>query len=305
MDTKAKSGRRFITPVLEPGMTVGTAFKAIAMAALAQVAGNAEDLRQSPSAEVVHQLRVGVRRLQGTISAFKPIVSDQSMHAVKVELKWLMGELNPARNLDVFLAGAFARASRVRRDEENLADWGKRLQTARKAAYIRARHAVESDRFSALLLAISTWIAGGPWTGANSKKASRRDGPVGEFAASALEKARGRARMRPRRFERVGRAARHKLRIKTKTLRYIADVFEGFFTTHPRRATRFVGRIKVLLDCLGELNDIATGEGFIDHGSAFRRLNDRQASREKRFMGLARHALAAFRNTKKFWPEAT
>ena len=74
MDTKAKSGRRFITPVLEPGMTVGTAFKAIAMAALAQVAGNAEDLRQSPSAEVVHQLRVGVRRLQGTISAFKPIV---------------------------------------------------------------------------------------------------------------------------------------------------------------------------------------------------------------------------------------
>ena len=302
MDKKGPPGRRFKAPDLGFEMTAGAAFQAIALAALEQIAGNAEDLRERPGAEVIHQMRVGARRLQSTISTFKPIISDRRMDVVKVELTWLLTELAPARNLDVFLSGAFARASRARGNKD-LAALGKRLRMARKAAYARALNAAEGDRFSALLLDILTWIEVGPWTEASGKAAVPRDALIGEFAARALEKALLRVRKRARRFHHLSREARHKLRIRAKTLRYAADVFDGLFPAHPKRARRFLRRIRNLLDCLGELNDTVTGEGLIADGPTPKCLTDRQTSRENRLVGLASHALDAFGETGCFWPK--
>lgn len=302
---KGPPGRRFRAPVLRLEMTAGIAFKVIAVAALEQIAGNAGEFRERPNGEVIHQMRVGARRLQSTLSTFKPIVSDRRMDGVKAELKWLLGELDSARNLDVFLSDAFARASRARRDKEDLAALGERLRMARKAAYAKARTAAEGDRFSALLFDILTWIEVGPWTEAGGKAAALRDALIGEFAPKALETARLKARKRARRFDHLSRETRHKLRIRTKTLRYVADVFGGLFTAHPKRARRFVRRIKALANCLGELNDIATGEDLIADGPTLKRLTDREASREKQLLGSARDAVAAFGETKRFWPKQT
>ena len=303
MDRKGLPGRRFRAPVLEREMTAGAAFRAIALAAVEQIAGNAEDLREKPHAEVIHQMRVGARRLQSTLSIFKPIISDRRIGGVKAELKWLLGELDLARNLDVFLSGAFALASRARRDKEGLGALGKRLRVARDAAYALARKAVESDRFSALLLTILSWIEVGPWTEAGGKAAALRVSLINEFAATALDKARRKVSKRARGFDRLNREGRHKLRISTKTLRYIADVSDGLFNAHPKRTLRFVVRIKVLLDRLGELNDVATGERLVEEGRAPKCLTDQQASREKRLIGSARRALAAFDKAKRFWPK--
>jgi inorganic triphosphatase YgiF len=305
MDKKGPPGRRFRASVLHRKMAAGVAFKTIALAALEQIAGNAEDLRENPNAEVIHQMRVGARRLQSTLSTFKPIVSDGRMDEVKTKLKWLLGELDLARNLDVFLSGALARALRSKGDKEDLVALRVRLRMARKAAYARARTAAEGDRFSALLLDILTWTEVGPWNEAGGKAAALRDAPIGQFAANALEKARCGARKRARRFDHLSREGRHKLRIRTKTLRYTADVFEGLFKAHPKRARRFACRIKVLLDCLGELNDVATGEGLVAEHTAPKGLIDRQASRETRLIGSARRAWDDFGETKRFWPKQT
>ena len=305
MDKKRPPGRRFRSPVLGLEMTAGVAFKVIAVAALEQIAGNAEEFRERPNGEVIHQMRVGARRLQSILSTFKPIVSDRCMDGVKAELKWLLGELDSARNLDVFLSGAFARASRAKRDKEDLAALGERLRMVHKAAYAKARTVVEGDRFSALLFDILTWIEVGPWTDASGKTSALRDALIGEFAPRALETARLKARKRARRFDHLSRETRHKLRIRTKTLRYVADVFGGLFTAHPKRARRFVRRIKALANCLGELNDIAPGEDLMADGPIIKRLTDRQASREKQLIGSARDAVAAFDETRRFWPKQT
>jgi len=305
MDKKGAPGRLFRAPVLRLEMTAGVAFKVIAVAALEQIAGNAEEFRERSNREVIHQMRVGARRLQSTLSAFKPIVSDRRMDGVKADLKGLLGELDSARNLDVFLSGAFARASRARRDKEGLAALGERLRMARKAAYAKARTVTEGDRFSALLFDILSWIEVGPWTEAGGKAAALRDALIGEFAPKALEAARLKESKRARRFDHLSRETRHKLRIRTKTLRYVADVFGSLFTAHPKRACRFVRRIKALANCLGELNDIATGEDLIADGPTLKRLTDRQASREKQLIRSARNAVAAFGQTKRFWPKQT
>ena len=304
MDKKGPPGRRFRVPVLEREMSAGAAFKAIALAALKQIAGNAEDLRGTPEAEVIHQLRLGARRLRSSLSTFKPIVSDGRMEGIKAELEWLSGELDPARNVDVFLSGALARASLARRKTEKPTVLGQRLRVTRKAAYARARNAAEGDRFSALLLDILTWIEVGPWTKTGGKAGGLRDAPIAGFAANALERARRHARKQGRRFDQ-GREARHKLRIRTKTLRYEAEVFEALFRAHPKMGRHFVARIKTLLDCLGELNDITTGEGLIGDGPALKRLTDRQASREKVLIGSGRRALDVLCKNNRFWPKLT
>ena len=112
-------------------------------------------------------------------------------------------------------------------------------------------------------------------------------------------------RKRARSFDDLSREGRHKLRIQSKTLRYSADVFEGLFKAHPKRTRRFSGKIKALLECLGELNDVATGENLLAKHAAPTCLTDRQASREKRLIGLARRAWDAFGETKRFWPKQT
>ncbi len=304
MDKKGPPGRRFRVPALEREMTAGAAFKTIALATLKQIAGNAEDLRETPEAEVIHQLRLGARRLRSSLSTFKPIVSDGRMDRIKAELEWLSGELGPARNIDVFLSGAFVRASPARRKTEKPAVLGRRLRVTRNAAYARARNASEGDRFSALLLDILTWIEVGPWTKVRGRAGRLRDGPIAQFAANALERARRHARKQGRRFDQ-GREARHKLRIRTKTLRYEVEVFAALFKAHPKMGRHIVARIKALLDCLGELNDIATGEGLIGDGTALKRLTDRQVAREKIVIGLGRRALDALCKNNRFWPNLT
>ena len=94
---------------------------------------------------------------------------------------------------------------------------------------------------------------------------------------------------------------RHKLPIRAKTRPDAADVFDGLFAKGAGRARRFLAATKELLDCLGELNDIATVEGFIADGSLSRRLTELQAAREKRLIGEAREALDQFGEVKRFW----
>ena len=303
MDKKGPPGRRFRAPALRLGMTADVAFKVIAVAALEQIAGNAEEFRERPDGEVIHQMRVGARRLRSTLSTFKSIVSDRRIDGVKAGLKWLLGELDSARNLDVFLSGAFARASRARLDKEDLSALGERLRMARKAAYAKARTVAEGDRFSALLFDILTWIEVGPWTEAGGKTTALRNALIGEFAPKALEAASLKAKKRARRFDHLSRETRHQLRIRIKTLRYIADVFGDLFTAHPKRSRRFVRRIKALANCLGELNDIATGEDLMADGPKLKRMTDRQTSREKQLIDSAGDAVAAFGKTKRFWPK--
>ena len=144
------------------------------MACLRQITANAERLRHRASPEVIHQLRVGLRRLRSLITSFKHVVADARLPAIKAELKWLTGELDAARNLDVLLHGDYRAAVAQKDDAEGLKGLGVRLRGARRMAYVRAAGAVESERFRRLLLDLLVWIETGPWTVAGDRRAEPR-----------------------------------------------------------------------------------------------------------------------------------
>jgi inorganic triphosphatase YgiF len=302
---------KFEPPALLAEHDAGQAFQAVARACLRQITGNAERLRYRASPEVIHQLRVALRRLRSLITSFKPVVGDARLPAIKAELKWLTGELDAARNLDVLLHGDYRAAVVQKDDAEGLKGLGARLRGARRMAYVRAAAAVESERFRRLLLDLLVWIETGPWTIAE-KTAARRQRPIRRFAADELADRRRKIAKRGRRLRELDPHARHKLRIEAKKLRYAADAFAGLFG-RPKRAKAFIEALKEVQDALGDLNDIAVGErlaheaavipGRAETDSAFvaGRITGAQHARIGPLTDRAEAALTAFADARPFW----
>jgi inorganic triphosphatase YgiF len=302
---------KFAAPQLASNLLAGPAFQVVARACLTQITANAERLRHRASPEVIHQLRVGLRRLRSLITCFKTVVGDARLPAIRAELKWLTGELDAARNLDVLLHGDYRRAVSEKQDAAGLKGLGVRLRGARRMAYVRAAAAVESERFRRLLLDLMVWIETGPWTAA-AAVAHERERPIRRFAARDLEKRRRKIVKRGGRLRKLTPEERHKLRIQAKKLRYSADAFTTLFE-RPKRARAFIEALKELQDALGDLNDIVVGErlaheaavipGRAETDSAFvaGRITGTQKARIGPLTDRAEAALAAFEKAKAFW----
>jgi inorganic triphosphatase YgiF len=292
----------FEAPQLGPNRTTGEAFRAQASAALAQIATNAQHLRAHPSTEGVHQLRVGTRRLRGALATFAPVVADDEAKVIKAELKWLTGELDRARNLDVFLAGAFRHAKKDGR--AGTAALGRRLRAERAAAYERAKAAAASGRLRILTLGALKWIHLGAWTSAGAPGAALRDEPAADFAARTLKRERARIARKGEDLATLSRHARHKVRIRAKTLRYAAEGFAPLFGEHAGRCEAFIEALEDLQDHLGDLNDIVGGERLIDALAAAPLAADLKAAGEAREADLierAQAAIDALAQAKPFW----
>jgi inorganic triphosphatase YgiF len=287
--------RHFRTPKLSGRLTAGEGFQAMARAALEQVLWNAELLREAPETEAIHQARVGLRRLRATLKTFKRVVDDAHLAAVRRELKAISAELDPARNLDVFIEGAWARDPHPPGDEDAAP------RAAQAAAYERAHRAAKSAATRRTLIDTLAWIEIGPWTDSNAAGARRRDRPITDFAAASLEKSHSRLVAAGRHLRRLAPEARHRVRILAKGLRYAADVFDQLFCDHPKRARRFLKSLERLLDNLGELNDIATARVLAAGFSHTPQMLAREAEREGELLVEAERAFAAFKRAKPYW----
>jgi inorganic triphosphatase YgiF len=251
------------SPDLEPGMTVAEAFVAVGGEGLRQLTANAAVLRALRRPEALHQTRVAIRRLRTGFKLFEPAVRDKDYERLNGELKWLAGELDQARDLDVMIADSFRPAADLFQGQDGLAALGKRMHGARGKAYDRAMAALDSSRFFALTLDLAFWLGGGAWRDpADPLHASRAGASIGAFAGEQLDRLRRQTKRRGKGLERLSPELRHKLRIRIKRLRYAVEFFSGLYATAGR--DRFAKALKRLQDALGELNDleVARGQGL-------------------------------------------
>jgi len=297
------------TLAVTPETTGAQAFQLIARDALVQIAGNAQLLQRAHNPDVLHQMRVGLRRLRAALSVFKAMLDPEGLNAPRTETRWLAGELAEARDIDVFLQ----RAATPDEIEESpgRAAFFRALRIAQADAYERALAAVRSERFRALLFMLGEWIEIGGWRRlANDEQRTLREGPAVALAAPILDKLDRRVKRRSRKFMRIDAAARHDLRKQAKKLRYAAAFFGEAFPRHPKRRQRFVIALKALQDQLGELNDMAvaravamravgrrSGELAFSAGLEVARLT----REEDAVIRAANKALKAFRSMKPFW----
>jgi CHAD domain-containing protein len=261
-------------------------------------------------------MRVGNRRLRAAMSLFADILGDRQTRAIKEELKWLAGELAPARQLEVLLQQVVAPVRRRHARWDGIPSLSRDLAERREAALARAQHAVTSARFRTLTLEIAAWLEVGAWTDPDDDLVRERgDLPIETTAAGELGRRWKKIRKRGKALARLKPRRRHKLRIQAKKVRYAAEFFAGVFAGKraAKRREKILAALERLQDGLGELNDIVVHEDLISamgvrHRRASRKrafaagvLTGREDARLDAAMAAATDAYAELAKLKPFW----
>jgi triphosphatase len=291
------------------------AFKMIGLACLKQVINN-ETALINGDPEGVHQMRVGLRRLRASMSLFSVLLQDPQTPAIKTELKWLTGELGPARELEVLVNRVVAPMKKQRRRWRGMPSLSQEIAERRNAALKRAQDAVQCARFRALTLEVAAWLEAGQWTNPQDDLVrDLGDLPIAAFAAEQLTRRWRKVRKKGRALTELDARGRHKFRIQAKKLRYATEFFSSLFASKraAKRRRQFVATLERLQDGLGDLNDIDVHEKRISELGVRRRrsnrsrifaaglLTGREDARIESAMTAAMQAYADLAEAKPFW----
>lgn len=291
--------------MLKARATVGEALQALGQAGLTHLCAGLEALRERPEPDAVHQARVATRRLRALLKIFNPLTMDDASQRLDAELHWLASEFDAARDLDVFVGEVWEKQVAGARFTGREA-FERGLKAAHANAYLRMEAALESGRARDVMLEAAAWLEAGPWT-ADPALAEIRNGRADAFAADVLDHRRQQVKKRAKHFAQLDAPARHKLRLKGKTLRYAAEDLAVLFPEHPKRAEAFIEAAKAVQDLLGLLNDRSVRQALVEtaaHGDA---MLARDAARvvladdEDALLKTASKALDDLLDAKPFW----
>lgn len=251
-------------PKLKSDLSLAAAAARVLREMFSQFSGNLNALCRSDDPEVVHQARVGWRRLRSALRLFKPVLLADTLPSLQA-LQPLLGFLGQLRDLDVAgtdtlppLAAAYVAAD-TRRAEQ----WQVMAQAVLNAATLQrksVRYALQAPEVGAALLAMTQWLE------ALSAPVGTGDGPTGAAAGATNEAEEPLRRWSRRRMARLNRqlkaAARaidnpnhqHQVRILAKRLRYGVEALRSLL---PKRLAKRWYRHAVRLQlALGAQRDL-------------------------------------------------
>jgi triphosphatase len=132
----------------------------------------------------------------------------------------------------------------------------------RKRAFERARSAIETGRFRALVIDVAAWIESGDWNaGKDDLKRALDNRSIREIATEQLKSRHRKIVKHGKDLGTLSPSRRHKLRIAVKKLRYAIEFFAPLFPGKKEARRRALARaLKDLQGCLGVLNDIMAHE---------------------------------------------
>lgn len=230
--------RRAFWSKLEPARAAGEAWVDLAEAALTQLVDNLPGfLEQADDIEYLHQIRVAIRRLLGLARLL-----DQPEPPWRETLRAQMTVLNPARDWDVFQAETLPRLA-LPPDPDFLAGVAAQAAAARAAA----QTALASPDFTRAVLLLGQALLAPP----------KLDLATRDWAARVLEQRWKSVKRRGAALAGGDAAARHRLRIAVKKLRYATDALACLYG---KRAKKTVAGLEALQEDLGALNDLVVAE---------------------------------------------
>lgn len=201
----------------------------------------------------VHKMRIAVRRLRSALATYRPALAPGSTDRLREELRWLGGELSPARDAQV-LRERLLSLLREQPAELVMGPVESRIRAEMSARYrdgrVRALASLDDDRYRCLLSTLDTFVVAPPFVDAAHRPA-REELP--RLLRRDLRRVRRRAEAVLASESPTSRdLALHDTRKAAKRLRYAAEsavpVLDG-------RARKLAKRAKRVQEVLGEHQD--------------------------------------------------
>lgn len=256
-EDQPKAGwRKAELPELAPSTTAEAALTEIILGCVEHMRGNEACVLGRGHEEGVHQMRVAARRLRSCLALYGRFIPGEQLSYIAGELKWLIGELGPARDWDVFVADVFDPVAKQIEAGDRLEALRDRIERMRDDAYARAQAGVGAQRYVGLTLLLNSWAEGRGWRdpadGGEGPEEMR--GKASDIAHELLDERYQQLLSAGAGFEQLDAEQRHKVRIQLKKLRYATEFFSSLYPKH--KVTPYLAAMKALQDDLGASNDV-------------------------------------------------
>ncbi|CAN7692427.1 CHAD domain-containing protein [Paraburkholderia terricola] len=239
--------------------SVEDAFCTVVRNCLDQVHANERGVVSGHDPSSVHQMRVGLRRLRSVLDLFATGIP--AYPGLDGELRWIASELGAARDWEVLAGATLDRSGTIGNADE--------IQPVRQACERiavnnrqRAAAAVESVRYTRLVLQLAVWLNRKGWRGGMSDEQREGiGGAAGKFAAEVLRDRHRKLIKRGKRLADLDDHRRHRARIAAKKVRYATEFFASLCA---RRAVQhYVEALTALQDDLGWRNDAVVADQLL------------------------------------------
>lgn len=238
----------------DSAMTTVEAFRLIALACVKHFQGNEQGVLGSDDPEFIHQARVAIRRLRSAIRVWRKLLPETFVSSFDPRWQSLARLLGEARNWDVFLVETLPQVLARFPDDEHacaLVTYAREQCRSNRQA---VRCALSAADYSRLLVNFQAAVLALP------KLGSRR---LGAFAPRCLEKRARQVRLLAAEAISADAAARHRLRVACKRLRYALEFFSPLFAGADVFAYYHSAASK-LQEVLGRLNDLAVASQLLE-----------------------------------------
>lgn len=208
---------------------------------------------QLPTPANVHRMRIATRRLRSALRMFEKLLPDKAAERLSKDLRWFARALGDVRDLDVYAENFRAYLQDVPPERvQELVGYELHLRRARTEARDKLGELFGNERYAALLAAFASLLDGAPSRAAVRRWRSFRikDG-VEKYLAKSVKRVR---KMRREIGHKTNARELHKLRIRTKRLRYELEFFAPIFPS----LLGVAKAAKALQDVLGAHQDAHT-----------------------------------------------
>jgi triphosphatase len=214
--------------------------------------------------EGVHQMRVALRRLRAALSIVRHDVPAPSLGAADAEARRLARILGSARGWDVFVTETLPNVDAAHLPGLNLDALRSAAKPLRAKSHAAVRDALADPRTNRFLLSFGRLVARHSWRdGIGEEALALTAEPVTALAERALARIGRKALARGRQFRQMTPAARHRLRLALKKLRYATEFFLPLYAEQAS-ARDYLKHLSALQDALGADNDMTMTRVLLD-----------------------------------------
>jgi CHAD domain-containing protein len=223
-------------------------------------------VRLGGESEDVHQMRVATRRMRSVLRVARPLLKPEWEEPLRHKLGWLGRQLGEARDLDVQIAYFKGQSESVKpQDRSTFGRFLEYLQQKRSKVQQQLVRHLRRPRYVALINQLIPAVR-------EPEMGPHVDVTIPDLARKAFKKLRKAVKELD---DSATNAKWHCVRIRAKRARYAAELSEW---CSGRAAARFIDKIKLIQDQLGDVQDAVMAE---DH---LRRFTSKKAGKHSAFL---------------------